>query len=313
MPGPRAAGVAVGIDAGSTSTRGVLVDAAGTELARSSAGGANVRMMSATVVAQVMAAVLAPLLEGGGVRAVCVGAAGAGRAGDRDALAELLRGLVPAEVKLIVCNDAQIALRAATASRPAMVVIAGTGSIAYGERAGGGEARAGGYGAVIGDDGSGYAIGIAAIRHAARALDGIDAGGMLASTVAARLDAKSSSDLIDRVQRWPPDVSAISQLAAAVGEAAASGDAAAEEIVSFQARALATAAAHVARVVRADPVAPDQMELPVALGGGTFEAIPVLVDVVGRAVERTGPCAVTRLATPPAMGAALIALDASHE
>ena len=313
MPGAQAAGVAVGIDAGSTGTRGVLVDAAGTELARAGAGGASVRTMSATIVAQVFAAVLTPLLEGGGVRAVCVGAAGAGRAGDREAIAQLLRDLVPPEVRLTVCHDAQIALRAATAARPAMVVIAGTGSIAYGERADRSEVRAGGYGPVIGDDASGYALGIAAVRHTARALDGVDQRGALANSVVAALGAASSADIIERVHRWPPDVSSVAQLAANVGEASAGGDAAAEEIVSLQARALAATAAHVARAVRSAVDGQTGAELAVALSGGAFDAVPALIDIVGRAVERTGPCAVSRLVTPPAIGAALIALDSLHE
>jgi len=298
------AGVAVGIDAGGSETTGVLVDEQGNLVARSGAGGANLRNVGPTVVGQVLAAVLAPLLAPGGVRVVCIGAAGAGREADSDAVKEIARHLIPAETTLFVKHDGQIALRAATADRPAMVVIAGTGSMAYGERADGTPARAGGYGTLIGDDGGAYAVGLAALRHTARALDGVDKRGRLADSVAHALGAKTANEMIERVHRWPPDVAKIAALAVLVGEACDAGDAAAEDIAVVQARELASIAGHVASSVRGDTP-----ELPVALAGGAFDAVPLLFDAVGRAVERSGKCDVFPLKVMPAMGAALIALD----
>ena len=300
-------GIAIGIDAGGSETTGVLVDESGEQVARSAAGGANLHNVGPTVVAQVLAAVLTPLLEGGGVRAVCVGAAGAGREADAETLREILIHLIPEGTALVVKHDAQIALRAATADRPAMVVIAGTGSMAYGERADGTSVRAGGYGTLIGDDGSAYAVGLAALRHAARAFDGVDRQGRLANSVAHVLGAKTANDLIERVHRWPPEVAKIAAMAVLVGEACDAGDAAAEDIAVIHARALASIAGHVASAVR-----DGTHELPVALAGGAFDAVPLLFDAVGRAVERSGPSDVFRPKTPPAIGAALIALDAAR-
>ena len=302
--GAKGGGIAIGIDAGGSETTGVLVDSYGAQIARSTAGGANLHNVGPTVVGQVLAAVLAPLLERGGVRVVCIGAAGAGRDADIAAVHDIARHLVPDGTVVIVKHDGQIALRAATASKPAMVVIAGTGSMAYGERADGTPERAGGYGTLIGDDGGGYAVGIAALRHTARALDGVDRQDKLADSVAHALGAKSANEVIERVHRWPPDVAKIASLAVLVGEACDAGDAAAQDIAVMHARSLAALAGHVASSVRGDA-----HELPVALAGGAFDAVPLLFDAVGRAVERSGPCDVFRLETPAAMGAALIALD----
>lgn len=297
-------GIAIGIDAGGSETIGVLVDERGEQVGRSVAGGANLHNVGPTVVGQVLAAVLAPLLEGGGVRAVCIGAAGAGREVDAEIVRDIVRHLIPEHTALVVKHDAQIALRAATAEKPAMVVIAGTGSMAYGERADGTSARAGGYGTLIGDDGSAYAVGLAALRHTARALDGVDRQGRLANSVADALGAKMANEIIERVQRWPPEIAKIAALAVLVGEACDAGDAAAEDIAVVHARGLASIAGLVASSVRRDA-----HELPVALAGGAFDAVPLLFDAVGRAVERSGPTDVFRLKTPPAIGAAFIALD----
>jgi N-acetylglucosamine kinase-like BadF-type ATPase len=298
----------IGIDAGGSATTAVLVDARGNEVAQAVAGGANLRSVGSTVVAQVLAAVLAPLLKQGPVRAVCIGAAGAGRDADSETVHDIAKNLIPSETELIIKHDGQIALRAATSKKPAMVVIAGTGSMAYGERADGTSVRGGGYGALIGDDGGAFVVGLAALRHTARALDGIDRTGPLADSVAHALGAKSANQIIERVHRWPPDVAMIAALATLVGEACDAGDAAAEDIAVVQARALAAIAGHVARSVRGDTA-----ELPVALSGGAFDAVPLLYDAVGRAVERTGQCEVFRLKTRPAKGAALIALDALEQ
>jgi N-acetylglucosamine kinase-like BadF-type ATPase len=301
------AGVAIGIDAGGSKTDAVLVDANCVELARATAGGANLRSIDRHIVESNLASVISPLLAGQRVRAICVGAAGAGREADRDALREVLKWAAPPRMMIIVMHDGEIALRAATSARPAMVVIAGTGSLAYGERADGTSARAGGYGSVIGDPGSGYAIGMAAIQCAARAFDGIEPIGMLAKAVANTLNAKSASDLTEAVDHPPPDVAEVASLAGLVAEASRSGDAAAQEIIAGHARLLGSLAAQVARAIRDGRAA-----LPVALSGGAFEAIPTLAETVSQAVAASGECEIIRPQKTPAAGAAAIALERLH-
>ena len=300
-------GIAIGIDAGGSKTDGVLVDANCVELARASAGGANLRSTDRHIVESNLASVISPLLAGQRVRAICIGAAGAGRQADRDALREVVKWAAPPRMMIIVMHDGEIALRAATGARPAMVVIAGTGSMAYGERADGTSARAGGYGSVIGDPGSGYAIGIAAIQCAATALDGIEPMGTLAQAVASKLHAKSANDLTEAIDRSPPDVAEVATFAGLVAEACRSGDPAAQEIVAAHARLLGSLAAQVAREIRDGKAA-----LPVALSGGAFEAIPTLADAVSQAVAASGQCEIIRPRRTPAAAAAAIAVERLH-
>src|SRR6185295_3235694 len=75
------------------------------------------------------------------------------------------------KARVLVVNDALVALEAGAPDRPGVVVIAGTGSIAYGRNERNEAARAGGWGYVLGDEGSGYWIGRAALRAVLRAAD----------------------------------------------------------------------------------------------------------------------------------------------
>jgi N-acetylglucosamine kinase-like BadF-type ATPase len=297
-------GVAIGIDAGGSKTDAVLVDAGGVELARASAGGANIRSNGSHAVEGSLATVISSLLGGHHVRAICVGAAGAGREADRDELYELLKRVAPPRIVMIIMHDGEIALRTATSARPAMVVIAGTGSLAYGERADGTSVRAGGYGALIGDPGSGYAIGLDAIAHAARALEGVETTGPLAMEIARALQANSASDLIERAAKAPPGLSEVGVLAVHVAAADRAGDPAARRILARHERLLGGLAAQVARDIRDGDV-----KLPVALCGGAYDAVPTLAAAVTQAVGGTGPSAMMRLERSPALGAAAIALE----
>jgi N-acetylglucosamine kinase-like BadF-type ATPase len=299
----RARGVAIGIDAGGSTTEAILVDAAGAEVARASAAGANLHSINRQDAEANLSSVISPLLIGHRVRAICVGAAGAGRDADRAKLRQVVSWAAPPRMILIVKHDGEIALRAATRARPAMVVIAGTGSLAYGERADGTSARAGGYGPRIGDPGSAHAIGLAAIAHAARAFDGVEPAGPLATQISRELEATSANDLIERIAQ-SPDVSEVAALAVHVGVADRAGDSAAREILAPHEQLLGALAARVAREVRDR----DAM-LPIALSGGAYDALPSLVGAVTRAVQATGPCDIVRPELSPAAGAAAIALE----
>lgn len=297
-------GVAIGIDAGGSTTDAVLVAADGAELARASAGGANLFSVDRQDAEANLSSVISPLLAGHRVRAICIGAAGAGRESDRDELRDIVKWAAPPRMIVIVTHDGAIALRAATSKRPAMVVVAGTGSLAYGERADGASARAGGYGSLIGDPGSGYAIGLAAIAHTARALDGVEPMGPLATDIARELEATSANDMIESVARSPHVVSEVAALASRVAGADRAGDAAARDILAEHERLLGSLAAHVARNVRNGLTS-----LAVALAGRAYDAVPSLAAAVTQAVLATGPCDVERPMRSAAAGAAEIALE----
>ena len=111
-------------------------------------------------------------------------------------------------------------LRAVRETGAGIVLVAGTGSIAYAQDAAGASFRAGGYGYLLGDDGSGFAIGLAAARHLARVLDGRSPADPLSEQTAQSLEAATQAALFDRIYGDPERVSSLASLAKRVIEQA---------------------------------------------------------------------------------------------
>ena len=295
-------GIAIGIDAGGTKTLGVLVDAAGNELARSKAAGANPWSAGRDAAKRAIAAVVEPLLNESRVSAVCLGSAGISRDGGPTAAEEDLRSVLPSRVAVSVCTDAVAALGVAGSQRPAVVVIAGTGSIVYGERIDRSSTRLGGHGALIGDAGSGAALGLAALRHTARALDRDSPRGPLSDAVSARLSVRRSGEVLERIG-WPNfDVALVASLAPLVAQAADQGDDAAQRIIETEAGALAADARYVATLVRTDT------PLVALFVGSIIAAFRPIHVAVEAALRKPGPIELHEN-VEPALGAARLALD----
>ena len=298
-------GVAIGVDAGAASTLALLVDDACGEMGRAVAGGANFRVSGRERTASELRKAIEPLVQRSPeLRAVCVGAAGSDRDDDRKAIEDIVRAIVPRSAEVIVCHDGKIALEAFTRARPALAIIAGTGSFVYGEDRLGRGVRGGGWGPVIGDPGSGYSLGLAAVRHLALALDGGLESDDFSSAVAAQLGVRGCADLVELVQRWPPDIVRIADLARLVGDACSRGSRPAAAIVDAESRGLCAIAESVARAVGDGSEA-----VPACLAGGAYSAAPDLIRALTDRLGRAGVAA-SRLAVEPALGAARLALCA---
>ncbi len=297
-----AKGIAVCIDAGGTKTLGILVAEDGTEVARSQASGANPWDVRPDAAERAIETVLEPLLAGGGVRAVCLGIAGVDRDADRAKAEADLRAILPSHVAIVVRNDAAAALALLGPKRPAMVVIAGTGSIAFGEAADGAVHRVGGHGAIIGDAGSGAAFGLGAIRHTANALDGCELRGLLAESVIEKLQLRRALDIVERIQKPELDVPLVASLAPLVEQAYQGGDPAARHLVELEGNALAVNAKRVARTIRT------KEPLPALLVGSIFRAFPEIRDRVKAGLRQTGAMTIIEKAEC-VTGAAQIALE----
>jgi glucosamine kinase len=164
-----------------------------------------------------------------------VGAAGAGREAERGELRTALRNENVA-TQVMVTTDIEIALANAFSHGPGIVVSAGTGSVAVGRDRTGKQHRIGGYGWQMGDEGSGYAIGRAALGAVSRAVDGRSPPTALSNRV---LQATRSADY-DALIRWaagasPAEVAALAPHVLAV---AAEGDPLAQGIADYAAREL---------------------------------------------------------------------------
>lgn len=170
--------------------------------------------------------------------AVCAGVAGAGRESEQARLTEALhRALTGPErtVHVEVVPDAVIALDAAYDEGSGVVVIAGTGSMVLGRTPDGTLRRAGGWGRVLGDDGSGFALGRAGLRAVAAAADG-GPDTELHTRLRDNFDLHDRAELLDAVYQSDLDVATVAPL---VLDAAAEGDAVATDRLVTQVNRLA--------------------------------------------------------------------------
>jgi len=160
-------GIIIGLDIGGTKTRGVRFED-GEAVADESAGSSNVQNVSRDEAASNLADLFARI-GGGQIAQVFAGAGGIDTADDAAALAALIEPHAPG-ARITVVHDSRLLL-AAGRSRTGVAVIAGTGSAAWGRNAEGAEARAGGWGYLLGDEGSGYWLGREAVRHSLRRMN----------------------------------------------------------------------------------------------------------------------------------------------
>jgi glucosamine kinase len=160
----------LGVDAGGTKTHAVLVDANGEMIAEATAGPGNPLSAGEEAARRSLEGAVREALRAGRPVAAHLGFAGAGRRGDWERIEALVRSL-GLGCPFAVSDDARIAFQAA-ADPPGAVLVCGTGSIAAAYASDGSAHRAGGYGYLLGDEGSGYWIGREALRAALRAADG---------------------------------------------------------------------------------------------------------------------------------------------
>ncbi len=271
--------ILIGADVGGSKTA-VGVSDGETILSRADGPGAAVRpgraLASASVIAEVVRQALAGLgrLTGD---VLYVGAAGAGREPERDELRKALRTekLAP---HVVVATDIEIALAAAFDEGPGIVVSAGTGSVAVGRDRSGKQHRIGGYGWQMGDEGSGYAIGRAALGAVSRAVDGRSPRTALSD----RVLAASHSENFDGLVRWAAGASPaeVAALAPHVLDVAAHGDPLAQGIADYAARELTQLAICLLPLMQGDaPVG-------VAITGGLLATDgPLRRSVLGRLRE----------------------------
>jgi glucosamine kinase len=304
----------LGIDAGGTHTRAVVVDRAGRR-SHGAAGPANWTTLGrepcvAAIREGVGEALTAHGLRPSELAGACIALAGYyppwHQREARAALGQLLPG-----VRLRVEPDLIAAWAGATGGGPGMVLVAGTGAVAYGRDAAGQSARAGGWGPLFGDEGSGYWIGCEGLRAVARSVDGRGP----ATTLAERLwvsdgaqDAAPPPSVEQRLRavyrdQWPRD--RVAGLAVVVAQEAAAGDEVAIGILEQAAAELSVLVTAVARQL-------SWTDEPLGLVGvgGVLEADAAVRDPLERCLVETLPNAFWRSpAGSPLEGALLLALS----
>jgi N-acetylglucosamine kinase-like BadF-type ATPase len=254
--------VAVGVDAGGTATRAV-VSANGARAGEAEGRAGNPTLLGVDAAADAILSVVRRALEERQPSAIVIGAAGAGRQAVAAGL-EALVGSAFGACRVAVGDDAGIALRAAIPAGPGIVLIGGTGSIAYAEN-GERRARVGGLGYLAGDEGSAFSIGMAAVRLYGRVLDGRAKGDETTELVAAALDAPDRDAYLGALYDAPLVPAAIAALAPGIIALAGAGNRAASKIVQQAGSDLGDlikSAARACDLLDASPA--------VALAGGLF-------------------------------------------
>jgi N-acetylglucosamine kinase-like BadF-type ATPase len=296
----------LGIDAGGTKTVCLLADERGHVVSRARGAGANLQASGELQLEKTLHALMEEAIGGRTVTpaSICLGIAGV----DRDEDASIVQGLmrrIGYQARLLVVNDALVALTAGIGDAPGVVIIAGTGSIAYGRAANGKAARAGGWGHVLGDEGSGYWIGRLALRAVVREADRRSGATLLTPRVLAHFGVARPEQLIHEVYARRLQPSAIAALAVEVQAAADAGDPIAMGILDRAVEELVVSARSVTARLHLESSA-----FPFVLAGGIFRAVPWLGSRLERRLQEVARSArVEPLAEEPAAGAVRIAID----
>jgi glucosamine kinase len=286
----------LGIDGGGSKTTCAVGDEVA-QLARATAGPSNfTRVGEARGRAALQQAIREACAAAGiaptEVRRACIGVAGAGRKEVASAVCTIVAELVPGEIEVV--GDMQIALAAAFGAGPGVIVIAGTGSIAYGRDAQGRTSRAGGWGFAISDEGSAHWTGRAAVSALLRTIDQISGSEKdnqdAAETTPLFRELKAawklrSLDEFVRTANFSPDFAA---LFPAILAAADAGDSLAQEVLVQAGGELARLAAIVIRRLLAEDHA-HLPTIPMAIAGGVFKHSGKVREVFCHEVGKLDP------------------------
>jgi N-acetylglucosamine kinase-like BadF-type ATPase len=239
--------------------------------------------------------------------AICLGIAGVDRPQDAQAVRDIMRR-IGFKTRTLVVNDAFVALVAGAGDAPGVALIAGTGSIAYGRNGDGRAARAGGWGYLLGDEGSGFWIGRTALAAIVRQADGRGPATLLTDLVLRHLNLATADDLVYEIYYHDVQRHTIATLATLVQQARDNGDAVAAEILNRASTELMVAASSViSRLgMRGDA-------FPLVLAGGIFKVVPWLAEEVARQSLEIAPRSrVDVLKVEPAVGAVRLAVAEAH-
>lgn len=287
-------GYVIGIDGGATKTRCAAFDREMGLLAEVYGKSSNLTSLSREEVQRNLTDLLDLFFAESGLApeqcaCVCLGSAGAGRESARRELEGILRGLLP-HSRVLVTDDAISALTGGTGGGPGILLISGTGSICLGRGAGGEICRAGGWGHVMGDEGSGYHIACQMLQAIVRAQDGRGEPTLLTELVYGHWGLEDVDGLMDLVYRSGKGKSEIASIAFLCDMGYDRGDKAAMGIMERCAQELAAMAEAVAR-----RLAPPGEVLP-CLGAGSVleksaclrQCLQARLDAGGMGLRLTG-------------------------
>jgi glucosamine kinase len=294
--------IVIGVDGGGSKTRVVVADEQGREIVSVDGPASAVRPGHVDLSADVIAACARDALAAANMthvvpKVICVGVAGVGREPEREALWQALASREIAE-DVVVHTDAAIALDDAFAEGAGILLVAGTGSVAFGRGPDGTFARCGGWGPAVGDEGSGAWIGRRALNIAAAAADGREPDTALVNALLTAIEADDPSAIIPWATQATP--AHFARLAPVVLQVAATGDLRANSLLSIAVEELVIHVRTLARRLFVD----ERASAPVALAGGLLTRGAPLRKRLEHRMKTAVPGAQVRAAdVDPARGA----------
>ncbi|MEM2507296.1 MAG: BadF/BadG/BcrA/BcrD ATPase family protein [Candidatus Bathyarchaeia archaeon] len=298
----------LGIDGGGTKTVCAIADSEGHLLSAGKSGPSNPLTVGELIAKKSIMKAINDAVNKSGInilrfKIACLGIAGAGNILGKTIAERIMEELNIAD-KIIVESDAAIALAGATAGNYGVIVIAGTGSIAFGINERGERWRAGGWGYIVGDEGSGYDIGRKAITAALRAYDGRGPKTALLYEITNHFNIISINEIIEHIYAANIGQSEIAALTPLVVKAAERGDKVAKRILDEAGKELGLAAKTVIRKLRLE-----NEEFDLAIIGGVFKAGDLILNPFKKVVEKVAPkCRIICPKFEPVIGAIFLAL-----
>jgi len=298
----------IGIDGGGTKSVACLLTDAGALLAHTIGEPTNYSRSGEAEIVSRLAIIVQTLMRSAGlageqpdVLSACL--SGLGQEWARQRIHALLEKRF-GKSTVFVQSDAMAALHGAFCGRPGIILIAGTGSIAFAKDALGKIHRCGGWGYLLGDEGSGFDIGRNAIVAALKDLDGRGEATLLRQRLEAFFDVPRIDVAVPKIYAEYAGRGELAKFAPLVFDAAESGDRVAAGIIDAAAQSLAELVATLSQKF------PGNKPVPVALMGNIFRQRRVLLEKMQDHWSRQG--VVVRVADaefPAEIGAALLALE----
>lgn len=295
----------LGIDGGGTKTTCLVTDESLNEVYRCVGSSINFYSEGLEVSRANMRDMLKLIEENTGIshfHGVCVGSSSLFGRADSKTLSDFCDGIFSAD-SIIMDSDLYIALKASEKTNCA-VVIAGTGSMAAGLLEDGSVITKGGFGYILGDEGSGYRIALDGIREAVRSLDGISEKTMLQELLLEFSGANNASELVDAFYSPEKDRKTIASFAKSVSLAAEKGDRVALSILHSQAELLSETV---------NALLDEMPEKPfIALFGGVFQHCEIFTSHFKNLMKnRCSGC--EALSREPVFGAAVAAKEIAYD
>jgi N-acetylglucosamine kinase-like BadF-type ATPase len=295
-----------GADGGGTKTLGLISNQNGSIAARRTVGASNPNVVGFDAAAKNLFELISGCCADAGcspgdLRSIVLGLSGAGREDARKQLREGIFALAGRELPLTIETDARIGLEGAFEGAPGVVIIAGTGSVVIGKKSSGETVTIGGWGRALGDEGSGFFLGLEGLKSLRLYYDGRGGSQLLAKLIEKEFGLNSRERIIAAVYQEKFEFSKIAPL---VLNAAEKNDAVALRILDAGATELTEQARTL--VERLNVVG----KIGVAFFGGLIESENMYSKILKSKIAERIPSAEVRLpARSPAEGAVLMALQ----